>query len=38
VPLNEIEVEGVNRAAVLVQGGTSEKPGLIFGAAIASLR
>ena len=38
VPLNEIEVEGVNRAAVLVQGGTIEKPGLIFGAAIASLR
>ena len=38
VPLNEIEVEGVNRAAVLVQGGTSEKPGIILGAALASIR
>jgi hypothetical protein len=38
VPLAEIEAEGVNRAAVLVQGGTIEKPGLIFGAAIASIR
>ena len=38
VPLDQIEGEGVNRAAVIVQGGTIEKPGLIFGAAMASIR
>jgi len=38
LPLDEIEGEGVNRAAVIVQGGTIEKPGLIFGAAMASIR
>ena len=38
VPLEQIEGEGVNRAAVIVQGGTIEKPGLIFGAAMASIR
>jgi len=38
VPLQEIESEGVNRAAVIVQGGTMEKPGLILGAALASIR
>jgi len=38
LPLDEIVGEGVNRAAVIVQGGTIEKPGLIFGAAMASIR
>src|SRR5438552_947535 len=36
IPLKEIEGEGVNQAAVLVQGGTTEKPGIILGAATAS--
>jgi hypothetical protein len=38
IPLNEIEGEGVHQAAVLVQGGTMEKPGIILGAALASIR
>jgi hypothetical protein len=38
IPLGEIEGEGVNQAAVLVQGGTMEKPGIILGAALASIR
>jgi len=38
LPLDQIDGDGVNRAAVLVQGGTSERPGLIFGAAVASIR
>jgi hypothetical protein len=38
IPLKEIEGEGVNQAAVLVQGGTIEKPGIILGAAMASIR
>jgi hypothetical protein len=38
IPLKEIEGEGVSQAAVLVQGGTMEKPGIILGAAIASIR
>jgi hypothetical protein len=38
IPLKEIEAEGVNQAAVLVQGGTIEKPGIILGAAMASIR
>jgi len=38
LPLDQIDGDGVNRAAVLVQGGTSERPGLIFGAAMASIR
>lgn len=38
VPLQEIDGEGVNRAAVIVQGGTSERPGLILGAALAPIR
>jgi len=38
IPLGQIEGEGVNQAAVLVQGGTMEKPGLILGAAMASIR
>jgi len=33
-----IEGEGVGQAAVLVQGGTIEKPGIILGAAMASIR
>lgn len=38
VSLREIEGHGVNAAAVIVQGGTSERPGLIFGAALTSIR
>jgi len=38
IPLGQIEGEGVNQAAVLVQGGTMEKPGIILGAATASIR
>ena len=38
IPLKEIEGEGVDQAAVLVQGGTMEKPGIILGAAVASIR
>jgi hypothetical protein len=38
IPLKEIEAEGVSQAAVLVQGGTMEKPGIILGAAVASIR
>jgi len=38
VPVDKIEGEGVSSAAVLVQSGTPERPGLILGAAMASLR
>src|SRR5689334_21205318 len=38
IPIKEIEGEGVGQAAVLVQGGTMEKPGIILGAAMASIR
>lgn len=33
IPLQEIEGEGVNQVAVIVQGGTIDRPGLILGAA-----
>jgi hypothetical protein len=38
VPLQEIDAEGVDSAAVMVQSGTAEKPGPVLGAAMASLR
>ncbi len=38
VPVEKIEGEGVSNAAVLVQNGTAERPGLVLGAAMASLR
>ena len=38
IPVGEIDGEGVNRAAVLVQGGTIEKPGIVLGAAMATIR
>ena len=38
VPVDNIEGEGVSSAAVLVQSGTPERPGLMLGAALASLR
>ena len=38
LPLDQVDGDGVNKAAVLVQGGTVEKPGLIMGAAMASIR
>jgi hypothetical protein len=37
VPLAEVKTDGVDRAAVLVQGGTPDKPGRMLGAAVASL-
>ncbi len=37
VPLNDVEGEGVEGAAVMVQTGTIEKPSTILGAAMASL-
>jgi hypothetical protein len=38
VPVQDIGAEGVNSAAVIVQRGTIERPGLILGAAMAALR
>ncbi|MEX0841545.1 MAG: DUF1223 domain-containing protein [Xanthobacteraceae bacterium] len=38
VPLKEFSAEGVDGAAVLVQGGTADNPGKMLGAAVASLR
>src|SRR5262245_16630369 len=38
VPISKFDSEGVNAAAVLVQTGTTEKPGAVLGAAFASIR
>ena len=38
VPVDEIGADGVSNAAVMVQSGTAERPGLMLGAAMASLR
>jgi hypothetical protein len=38
VPFQEIDAEGVNGAAVFVQTGSSEKPSMMLGAAMASIR
>lgn len=38
VPLKEIDAEGVDSAAVIVQSGTAEKPGPVLAAAMAALR
>jgi len=38
VPLSELKTDGADAAAVLVQEGTRDKPGIILGAAIAPLR
>lgn len=37
VPISQIKVDGVNAVAVFVQDGHSDKPGAMFGAAIAAL-
>jgi hypothetical protein len=37
VPLSEIKADDIDAAAVMVQQGTHEKPGIIFGAAFAPL-
>jgi hypothetical protein len=37
IPLRSIAGDGIDRAAILVQSGTTEKPGTILGAATASL-
>ena len=38
VPLTQLATGGADTAAVVVQGGTAEDPGVMMGAAIASLR
>ncbi len=38
IPLSDLRADGADSAAVLVQAGSIERPGSIFGAAIASLR
>jgi hypothetical protein len=38
VPLSDIEAEGVNSVAVIVQGGDNAKPGRMLGAAVAALQ
>jgi hypothetical protein len=38
VPIQEFDDEGIDEAAVMVQGGTVEKPSAIYGAAIAAIR
>jgi hypothetical protein len=38
IPIQEIDGDGVDQAAVIVQSGTSERPGLMLGAATAALR
>ncbi len=37
VPITEIKTDGIDAAAVLVQEGTRDKPGIILGAAYAPL-
>jgi len=37
VPLDKVMREGIDAAAVLVQDGRSDKPGLMLGAAFKSL-
>ena len=38
VPISEIKTEGVDAAAVMVQEGTHDKPGIILGAAYTTLQ
>jgi hypothetical protein len=38
VPISQIETDGVDAAAVMVQEGTHDKPGIILGAAYTPLR
>jgi hypothetical protein len=38
VPVAQIETDGVDAAAVMVQEGTHDKPGMILGAAYLPLR
>ncbi len=38
VPISQIETDGVDAAAVMVQEGTRDKPGIILGAAYTPLR
>jgi hypothetical protein len=38
VPLSDIETDGVDAAAVMVQEGTHDKPGIILGAAFTPLQ
>jgi hypothetical protein len=38
VPLSQIKSEGIDAAAVMVQEGTHDKPGIILGAALTDIR
>jgi len=38
VPLSQIKAEGIDAAAVMVQEGTHDKPGIILGAALTDIR
>ena len=38
VPLSEINADGIDAAAVMVQEGTHDKPGIILGAAMTALQ
>jgi hypothetical protein len=38
VPASQIRADGIDTAAVLLQGGSTEKPGPMLGAALASIR
>jgi hypothetical protein len=37
IPISEIETDGIDGAALIVQEGTREKPGIIFGTAFAPI-
>jgi hypothetical protein len=37
VPIQDFDSEGIDKAAVIVQSGTVDKPGIIVGAAAAVL-
>ncbi|HML08167.1 MAG TPA: DUF1223 domain-containing protein [Xanthobacteraceae bacterium] len=37
VPISEVEADGIDGAAVIVQDGVREKPGIVLGAAIAPI-
>jgi hypothetical protein len=38
MPMSEISANGVDAAAVIVQSGAADRPGVVYGAAIAALR
>jgi hypothetical protein len=38
VPIAQIKAEGIDAAAVMVQEGSHDKPGIILGAALTDIR